>query len=376
MQQPKICHMTSAHERYDSRIFQRECKYLAEMGYDVFLVVNDEEKNEKFHGVNIVSTGRKYKSRKDRMLKGVKYVYLEAMKLNADIYHLHDPELLRVAIALKKHRKKVVFDSHENYRQQIKEKPYLPKLLSKMISSIYGFFETYIVKHIDGVVVPCPMVKGKRKLFEGSAKHVAYVNNVPCLDEIEFGRTMGEKERAVCYSGSLTEGRGVTNVVKAASLADVKLYLAGSFISEEYGEKLRSMPEWKCVEYLGYIDRKEIYEMYSRSRIGMSTLLPVGQYDKTSNLSTKAYEYMGCGLPVILSDFPYNRRMIEKYQFGEVVDPCNIDEMAEKIRQLIDDQDKCREMGERGEALVRNKLNFDIEGKNMIQLYNDILGNP
>lgn len=374
MRQIKICHITSAHERYDSRIFQRECKYLAKMGYDISLVVNDEKGNEKFQGVNIISTGRKYKSRKERMLQGVKHVYLEAMKLDADIYQLHDPELLRVATTLKKHGKKVVFDSHENYREQIKEKKYLPKVLRNLISCIYGCYESYVVKHIDGVIIPCPMLNGKKRLFEGRAKHYAYVNNVPCLEELNFADTVGEKERAVCYSGSLTEDRGVTNLVRAAGLADVTLYLAGAFKLEEYEEKLRSMPEWKYVKYLGYIDRKEVYEMYSKCVVGMCTLLPVGQYDKSNNLPTKAYEYMSCGLPVLLSDFPYNRKMVEKYHFGEVVDPCDINKIAEKIRKLMDDEHKCRNMGERGERLIQNKLNFDVEGKNMIRLYDEIYG--
>lgn len=164
MRKATICHITSAHERYDSRIFQRECKYLSKMGYDVFLVVNDDHKNEELNGVKIVSTGKKYTSRKERAFKGVKSVYLEAIKLNADIYQLHDPELLRIAIALKKHGKKVVFDCHENYREQIKEKTYLPKILRKCIAFLYGCFETYVMKHIDGVVAPCPMAvrrKGK-----------------------------------------------------------------------------------------------------------------------------------------------------------------------------------------------------------------------
>ena len=66
--------------------------------------------------------------------------------------------------------------------------------------------------------------------------------------------------------------------------------------------------------------------------------------------------------------------MIEKYQFGEIVDSCNVEEISEKIRQLIDDEEKCQKMGERGEALIRNKLNFGIEGKNMIRFYDEILG--
>lgn len=66
---PRICHITCAHERYDSRIFQRECKYLSKMGYDVYLIVNDVQKNEIRFGVKIISTGKKYISRKKECFK-------------------------------------------------------------------------------------------------------------------------------------------------------------------------------------------------------------------------------------------------------------------------------------------------------------------
>ena len=43
----KVCHMTSAHEEEDIRIFRKECVSLAEAGYDVYLVERGEsyEKN-------------------------------------------------------------------------------------------------------------------------------------------------------------------------------------------------------------------------------------------------------------------------------------------------------------------------------------------
>lgn len=372
MKRIKICHISSTRDRNDPWIL-RKCDYLKNEGYKVSYLINDEQKSECINGVQIYSTGKKFENRKERMMQGVNCLYAKALKIDADIYQLHDPELLRVAVAIKRQGKKVVFDSHEDYYLQIREKPYIPKILRNSIAASYRCFETLVLKKIDGVMFPG--TNAVKNPFEGRTKHFAYANNVPSLEEIAFAQSGLPKERAVCYSGTLTEDRGITNLVKAADLANVKLFLAGKFTSDEYREKMLSMKEWRCVEYLGYVGRKEIYEMYSRSRIGMSTLLPVGQYDKSSNLPTKAYEYMGCGLPVILSDFPYNRRMIEKYQFGEVVDPCNVAEMAEKIRRLIDDEKKCKEMGQRGEALIRNKLNFGIEGKNMIRFYDEILGN-
>ena len=133
-----ICHVTSAHDRYDDRIFLKECKSLREAGLKVNLIVHDELENEKKEGVDIYSTGKKYCSRWKRIFEGNKSILNTAMSISADIYHLHDPELLLIAKRLKKEGKKVVFDSHENYSLQIKEKEYIPVLCDLLSQDYMG----------------------------------------------------------------------------------------------------------------------------------------------------------------------------------------------------------------------------------------------
>ena len=112
----KVVHLTSAHPRYDQRILWRECYSLREHGYDVTLIVNDAQKNEILeNGIKILSTGFVPKGRRQRMTEGVARVYELGMAQDANIYHLHDAELLTIALKLKKQGKRVVFDSHEFY---------------------------------------------------------------------------------------------------------------------------------------------------------------------------------------------------------------------------------------------------------------------
>ena len=71
------------------------------------------------------------------MSKFAKMVYLKAKALDCDVYHFHDPELLPYGIKLKKAGKKVIFDSHEDVSAQIKDKPWIPKIIRGLVSSIY-----------------------------------------------------------------------------------------------------------------------------------------------------------------------------------------------------------------------------------------------
>ena len=88
----KVCHITSAHGVEDDRIFLKECISLAQNGYAVYLV----ERGETYYknGVKIIGIGNIPDNRIKRMILGGKKAYDKAISIDADIYHLHDPELL------------------------------------------------------------------------------------------------------------------------------------------------------------------------------------------------------------------------------------------------------------------------------------------
>lgn len=149
----KICHVTSAHERYDTRIFHKECKSLANNGWDVYLLVNDKDADCCIDNVNIVSTEFEPKTRYERMVLSRKYIKRKCLEIDADIYHLHDPELFAIIGFLKRHGKKVIFDSHEDYVSTIKDKGWIPSKLRKIVSAAFGRYEKKIISKVDGAVV-------------------------------------------------------------------------------------------------------------------------------------------------------------------------------------------------------------------------------
>lgn len=369
----KVCHMTSAHPRYDQRILYRECVSLQKEGYHVTLIVNDEKENEKFKNINIKSTKHDYTvSRWKRMIFGTYHVYKLALKEDADIYHFHDPELLPFAIKLKKKNKVVIFDSHENYYDRIQYKYYIPQHIRKIAAKLYSFYENRVLKKIDGVIFPT-LINGKN-IFEGRSNNVALVNNMPDLDEIpkDIDNKNINKE-GICYAGGLTYDRGIFFLMQAAYKAQVPLYLAGKFSSLSFKKEIMNGQESNFVYYKGILGRKEIYQLYNSCCIGMCTLLDKGQYSQSDNLPTKVYEYMAMGMPVILSDFLYNRQVIEKYKFGMLVDPEDPDDIAEKINYLMSHKEKAVQMGQNGKKLIYEKWNWKNEDKKLLGLYKSIL---
>lgn len=369
----KVCHVTSVHREEDVRIFAKECVSLAKAGYDVSLV--ERGSSYEKDGVHIVGFGDVPASRIKRMLLTSKRAYQKALALDADIYHLHDPELLPYGLKLKKKGKYVIFDSHECYREQILSKNYLPGWLRKLISGAYSLYEDYVLRRLDAVIFPCTM-DGKNP-FEGHCKRAVIISNAAILGEFfhRYDPDHGKIPNSVCYVGGLTEARGITCNILAAAKANAKLLLAGEFDSEAYEAKLRALPEFSCVEHRGVLSREAVAQLLSDSCIGLCTLLDRGQYLKIDTFGIKVFEYMSMGIPVILSNSAYNKKMVEKLQFGICVDPENAEEIAAAIRYLLDNPEEAKRMGENGRRAIKEELNWGVEEKKLFALYEDILRN-
>lgn len=367
----RVCHMTSAHKRYDVRIFQKECISLAKAGLQVYLIVDDELEDEVKNNVRIKSTFHKSKNRIDRMFNSAIKVYKKALAVDAEIYHFHDPELLPYGYLLKRKGKKVIFDSHEFTVKQIELKDYLPLLLRKPAAFFYRLYEKWIVRKLDAVISPCTFA-GK-KYFADPCTNEVIINNLPKIEDVNMTDPLVKgKKKQVCYIGSLTEERGIIEIVRASEKARIPLILAGEFSPFDLKDEILSKKN-PFIKYAGILDRIQVKALLSQSFIGMSVLQDVGQYRYLDNLPTKVYEYMGAGLPVIVSDFPYYKKVIEKFGCGICVCPNRIEEIADGIKWLLDHPDEAEKMGKRGQEAIKKIYNWEKEKEKLLCLYQELL---
>ncbi len=326
--------------------------------------------SQEYHGYPYIGV-RTPISRKDRVRNTSPEMVRLSCQTDADIVQLHSPELLLYVNSLKRAGKKVIFDSHEFYSLQIREKHYIPKPLRNMIASLYEAFETRALRRIDAVVYPCT-VQG-RDLFASRAKRAVKIENYSMPVEPALLPSGPADTRAVIHAGGLTEARGITTLAHAVSKTNAKLILCGPFSSPEYQQEILASCPSGQIEYMGTLNREDLFRQYGRSAIGVCTLRAVGQYALLDNMSTKVYEYMQCGLPVVVSNFPCYQYWNEKYHFGICVDPSNEDEIADAIRYLLDHPDEARQMGENGRRAVKEEFNWGVEEKKLLALYEDIM---
>lgn len=364
--QTKITHLTSVHPRHDTRIFIKMCRSLAKNeNYKVSLVVADGKGDEVKNSVSIMDVGDKTGGRLSRMTKTVKRVLEKANELDADIYHLHDPELLPIGLKLKKIGKKVIFDSHEDVPKQMLGKPYLNAPLRRLIGMVFGIYENYACAKFDAIITATPYIRDK--FLEINTNSVD-INNFPLLDELANTSDWSIKKDEVSYIGGIAKIRGIEQVVKAMTFTKgVKLNLAGKFSEQDTEKMIKSYIGWKKVDELGYLSRKEVADVLERSKIGLVTFLPLPNHiDSQPN---KMFEYMSAGIPIVTSNFPLWREIVEGNECGLCVDPLNPKAIGEAIQYLIDNPAQAERMGGNGRKAVEGKFNWPVEEKKLLDLY-------
>ena len=341
------------------------------MNFNVSLVIADNLGNELKNKINIFDVG-KSNGRLKRLLITSKKIYNKAIELNCDIYHFHDPELIPIALKLKKNGKKVIFDIHENIALQILNKEYIPKYLRKIISNLYRKYEIKKLKKFDALILAENSYYEYYKLLN---KKIEIVLNMP--DAVALNSFYSEKriKNEIFYIGGISNNRGFVMYIKALKilknkLSDVFMHLIGPY-NEDLLKKTNLNELKKAMKIYGSVPLTEALKYSIHSKVGISILKPIGNYEES--YSTKIFEYMAIGLPVVTSKFKLYSEIVDKNNCGICVDPENPDEIAKAIEYIMTHPKKAKEMGQNGRKLVEKKYNWSIEERKLNAFYTSLL---
>jgi glycosyltransferase involved in cell wall biosynthesis len=119
------------------------------------------------------------------------------------------------------------------------------------------------------------------------------------------------------------------------------------------------------------LGRDGVREVMARSRAGLVTLLPLPSY--LDSLPIKMFEYMSAGLPVIASDFPLWRGIVQAHACGLCVDPEDPAVIAQAIAQVLADPAAAQAMGQAGQEAVHAHYHWPRAQAELLALYRSLL---
>ncbi|SEM65538.1 Glycosyltransferase involved in cell wall bisynthesis [Mesobacillus persicus] len=366
----RVCHLTSVHSANDTRIFIKECQSLKKAGHEVFYVVPNM-KDTVVSGVKIIGVQSDAKGQIERMRKTTKLVLSKAIEINADVYHFHDPELIPIGLKLKKQGKKVIYDVHEDVPEQILSKQWVPKPLRKSLSTLVRRYERFASRRFDGISAATPYIAER---FKTHNENTITIHNYPLLDELasNYNDRVAKTKNTAVYIGGIYVLRGINEMVKAMEKVNEEMpatfVLAGSFAPPSLEQEVQSLPGFKFTDFRGFLNRDGIKELLTEADMGLVLLHPEPRF--VVSLPIKMFEYMSAGVPVIASNFPLWKDIVQENQCGICVDPLNVQEIADAMKWILNHPEEAKLMGENGRKAVETVFNWETESQKLEELYN------
>ncbi len=364
----KIIILTSVHQPLDNRIFYKQAQTLVNAGYQVGLIAQ-YDRNEIRDGVNIIALP-KPKNRLERMFSTMVILLKKALRQNAQVYHFHDPELIPMGLILKIFRKKVVYDIHEDYKQKFLSKSWIKPFLRPWVSRIFSTLEKLSSKFFDHLVIVDQFIAGR---FPDKSK-LTVIPNYPLVKQFKDmgsnGNPSHKKGKFIAiYAGGLSKDRGLFKMLEAFNLINEKnleLYLLGK--SEDPVVEIQ-IKRTKHVNYLGFVPSYEVFSYLLKADVGLILLQPTPDYLNVGEGVNKIFEYMLCSLPVIGSNFPNLRKIIEENKCGICVDPTDPKKIAEAIKYILQNPAQAKKMGENGRKAVLDKYSWESLEDKFLDIY-------
>lgn len=290
------------------------------------------------------------------------------LKIRPQIVHIFVAELLPLAFVFRWLGAEVIYEVQENLYKKIPLKSYNR-----------GWFFERMFRHFD---------QQARRFFKFVLTEDAYLQEYKnLLRPFAVVHNFAESRwlswplpqpdyhsPSFFYAGVISLERGFDTMVaalKKVSLQypNVHLRLFGHLrISEE---SLRDLSDYEAMQnhltFYGYVSQKQAFEYAKTSLAGIVLLKPVGDY--VDSYPTKLFDYMALGLPVITSDLPLLKEVIEAHKCGFCVSAYDADSLAHTMITCIENPGLMSQMGRNGKEAVINKYNWEREAASLLNLY-------
>ncbi|WP_456827806.1 glycosyltransferase [Bradyrhizobium sp. USDA 4518] len=355
--------LSSVHSANDIRIVEKEARSLSEAGHDVTVVARPPRASNggciKFRLIELPAVARW----KRPWVMGRAAAAL-ARATGADVVHFHDPELIPIALWLKRHGCRVIYDVHEDVPADIYSKKWIPRWIQPLVAWGMELVERKTARRFDAVIAATPAIAHRFRNF-GAA--VTLIRNSVRLDEFIEPTDNAPRKRQAVYIGHVSFNRGLVEMVEACEAAGLPLVLAGSIGAAE-SDWLKSASGG--VVYRGKLGRSEIAGLLNESLIGLC--LFHCEPNHLQAMPTKIFEYMAAGVSVITSDLPKSKEIVDTAKCGFSVSLSDSTGLLERMVLLANDPQRAIALGRAGRAAVATDYNWQYDAAELRKLYKEL----
>jgi glycosyltransferase involved in cell wall biosynthesis len=365
----KVVHVSVVHGPDDQRIFDRECRSLADAGYRVAYLVPGAAPGRRD---GVLQRSLPSRPRARRWLQAP-YVVRELARLRPHVAHVHDPELLTLLPLLRTFVPRLVYDMHEYLSQQVLDKPYLPAPARPVVAGAVRVAQCGLAAFADGVAGIA------EEQFDDLGRRPALrvvLPNYPRLSRFMTGvprpEMTAERRLKLVHFGALTRPRGLKIMLDVMEQAGdgAVLYLAGPFAdSEEQRETEARLAAGlrDRVKLLGRVPPSEVPDYLAGADI-VWVPWTTTVYGHRPLSTTKLYEGMAAGLAALASDLPGRGDVVRDAGCGLAVSP-TFEGHAAGLRRLISHRDEVTCMGELGRRAVQSRYSWEAVEGDLVDFY-------
>ncbi|RMG68365.1 MAG: glycosyltransferase [Calditrichaeota bacterium] len=379
----KVCMITTRHLPGDPRIFEKEARSLARLGYQVEIVVPEGPVPEDSGGVRF-RTFRK-KGGPLRKFSTLFYAVRLAREANADCYHCHEIDAsLWAGLWLKWRRPgtRLVFDCHEFWPAYFAARLWRP--LRPLVKLLFLGYDWFLLRQCDGIITANMIEKNYYQILD-PLKKIYLLYNVP--HPVEEASVPEEAEHQdpeydLCFEGFLKFDRGLKEMFELvrrlrARHQKIRLLILGTFVDETARRWAEAfIAEHQLQEHIvfaGWQPYHKLYQFHRRCRVGIF-LYHYSPSNLLSGPPNKLFNFMRAGLPIVASRLPETANIIEEVGCGILVDPEDLEEIESAVCRLLENRQLREEMGQRSYEAFLNRYNWNIEEQKLRALYEKLSG--
>ncbi len=375
----RVCYAGLMHTADDQRFVHKQCAALVRAGYDVvYFAVTDSE--QTINGVKIYPLPNvRNLSLLRRLLEPLK-LFPKLVAENCQVYHFLDPELLPAGIILKLFfRRHVLFDAHEDYIEYARSSQHLGPI-RHIYALLFRLLLNLASRIFDGFVFGDDLLE--KDFLHLDSRKVCF-HHFPLLSMFPPSPVpFAQRKYDVVYAGNLSRGKGAFEMLEAVRILKercekFRALMIGEpqYVEEKFYRYIREHKLDDCLKITGHLPYKKVSGLLDQCKVGLIALHDIPKYRKQS--STKLFEYMAKGVPVVSVDLAPERKYMTSGIQGYLVEPENPQAMADAVYEIITNPELGEKMAKAcREQVIDKQLYAEKDCGKLLAFYDYILSHP